>query len=216
MGQFESIALTVIKGDKKEAKAIVQAAIDEGVSAEDILNQGLIPGMSVIGERFRRNLIYVPEVLISARAMKAGMAIIEPILTESGIEPIATIILGTVKGDLHDIGKNLVGMMLQGGGYEIIDLGTDVSADRFIAAINEHKSRLIGMSALLTTTMPYMAKVVQAIQEAGLGDVRTMIGGAPVSQKFADDIGADGYAPDAATAVDLAHQLTSVAEGARS
>ena len=153
----------------------------------------------------------MPEVLLSARAMKVGMAILEPILASSGVEPIGKIIMGTVKGDLHDIGKNLVGMMLQGAGYEIIDLGTDVSAERFIAAIKEHGSKLLGMSALLTTTMPYMSKVVQAVKESGLSDVRTMIGGAPVTQKFATDIGADGYAPDAASAVELAKQLYGVA-----
>jgi 5-methyltetrahydrofolate--homocysteine methyltransferase len=201
------MALALISGKRDDVKNKVTEALDEGLSAETVLNDGLIAGMSVVGERFRRNIIYVPEVLISARAMKAGMAILEPILTESGVEPIGTVILGTVKGDLHDIGKNLVGMMLQGGGFAIQDLGTDVSAERFIAAIREHNAKLIGMSALLTTTMPYMAKVVTAIKEAGLDGVSTMVGGAPVSQKYADDIGADGYAPDAASAVELAKRL---------
>jgi 5-methyltetrahydrofolate--homocysteine methyltransferase len=207
------MAIALIRGKRDEVKAKVQEAIDEGVSPETVLNQGLISGMSVVGERFRRNLIYVPEVLISARAMKTGMAILEPLLTASGVEPVGKVVIGTVKGDLHDIGKNLVGMMLQGGGYEIIDLGTDVSAERFIAAVNEHNARLVGMSALLTTTMPYMAKVIQAIKENGLEDVRTMVGGAPVTQQFADDIGADGYAPDAATAVELANRLAGVSAG---
>jgi 5-methyltetrahydrofolate--homocysteine methyltransferase len=213
MADLEGMSISIIRGKRDEVKAKVQEAVDAGVDPELILNGGLIPGMSVVGERFRRNLVYVPEVLISARAMKTGMAILEPLLTASGVEPVARVVIGTVKGDLHDIGKNLVGMMLQGGGFEIIDLGTDVSAERFIAAVNEHDSRLLGMSALLTTTMPYMAKVIQAIKEAGLEDVRTMIGGAPVTQQFANDIGADGYAPDAATAVDLAHRLIAAAVG---
>lgn len=207
MADLEGMALALISGKRDDVKNKVQEAIDEGLSAEIVLNDGLIAGMSVVGERFRRNIIYVPEVLISARAMKAGMAILEPLLTESGVEPVGTVILGTVKGDLHDIGKNLVGMMLQGGGFEVKDLGTDVSAERFIAAIKEHNAKLIGMSALLTTTMPYMAKVVTALKEAGLDGVATMVGGAPVTQKYADDIGAGGYAPDAASAVELARRL---------
>ncbi|GMV97307.1 MAG: hypothetical protein AMXMBFR83_16650 [Phycisphaerae bacterium] len=207
------MAVALIKGQREVVKSKVQEALEEGVKPETILNEGLIPGMSVVGERFRRSLIYVPEVLISARAMKAGMAILEPLLTASGVQPIGKIVMGTVKGDMHDIGKNLVGMMLQGGGFEVIDLGTDVSAERFIAALREHDAPLLGMSALLTTTMPYMAKVIEALKEQGLR-VRTLVGGAPVSQRFADDIGADGYAPDAATAVDLAQRLLAAAVNA--
>ncbi len=210
MADLEGMAISLIRGKREEIKAKVQQAIDAGLDPETILNDGLICGMQVVGERFRRNLIYVPEVLISARAMKAGMALLEPLLTAGGVEPVAKVILGTVKGDLHDIGKNLVGMMLQGAGFEIIDLGTDASAERFLEAIGKHEARLIGMSALLTTTMPYMSKVIQAVREAGLGDVRIMVGGAPVTQQFADDIGADGYAPDAASAVDLAQRLAGV------
>jgi 5-methyltetrahydrofolate--homocysteine methyltransferase len=213
MAELEAISISLIRGKREEVKVQVQQAIDEGVDPETVLNRALIAGMSVIGERFRRNLIYVPEVLISARAMKAGMAILEPLLTASGVEPIGKVIMGTVKGDMHDIGKNLVGMMLQGGGFEVIDLGIDVSAERFIAAINEHEARLIGMSALLTTTMPYMAKVIQAIKEAGLDDVRVMVGGAPLTPQFATDIGADGYASDAATAVELAQRLITANVG---
>lgn len=211
MADLEGMAISLIRGKREEVKAKVEEAIKEGVAPETVLNGGLISGMSVVGERFRRNLVYVPEVLISARAMKTGMAILEPLLTASGVQPVGKVILGTVKGDLHDIGKNLVGMMLQGGGFEVIDLGTDVSAERFIAAINEHDARLVGMSALLTTTMPYMSKVIQAIKEAGLDDVRTMVGGAPLTPQFAEDIGADGYAPDAATAVELASRLMAAA-----
>lgn len=211
MADLEGMAIALIAGKRNDVTAKVQEALTEGLDPEMILNQGLISGMSVVGERFRRNLIYVPEVLLAARAMKSGLALLEPILTASGVEPIAKVILGTVKGDLHDIGKNLVGMMLQGAGYEIVDLGTDVSAERFLAAINEHNCRLIGMSALLTTTMPYMSKVIQAVREAGLDEVRVMVGGAPVTQNFANAIGADGYAPDAASAVDLANRLAGVA-----
>ncbi|MEP0845090.1 MAG: corrinoid protein [Phycisphaerae bacterium] len=213
MADLEGMAVALIKGQREVVKSKVQEALEEGVKPETILNEGLIPGMSVVGERFRRSLIYVPEVLISARAMKAGMAILEPLLTASGVQPIGKIVMGTVKGDMHDIGKNLVGMMLQGGGFEVIDLGTDVSAERFIAALREHDAPLLGMSALLTTTMPYMAKVIEALKEQGLR-VRTLVGGAPVSQRFADDIGADGYAPDAATAVDLAQRLLAAAVNA--
>ncbi len=213
MADLEALAISLLRGKREEVKAQVQQALDEGIDPETVLNRGLIAGMSVIGERFRRNLIYVPEVLISARAMKAGMAILEPLLTASGVEPVGKVIMGTVKGDMHDIGKNLVGMMLQGGGFEVVDLGIDVSAERFIAAINEHDARLIGMSALLTTTMPYMAKVIQAIKEAGLDDVRVMVGGAPLTQQFATDIGADGYASDAATAVELAQRLITANVG---
>jgi 5-methyltetrahydrofolate--homocysteine methyltransferase len=211
MADLEGLAIFLTKGNRDEVKAKVQEAVDEGVPVADILNDGLVAGMSVVGERFRRNLVYVPEVLISARAMQAGMSIIEPLLAESGVQPAGKVVLGTVKGDLHDIGKNLVGMMLQGGGYEVIDLGTDVTADAFIAKAKETGAQVIGMSALLTTTMPYMAEVVNAVKGAGLTDLRTMIGGAPVTQAFADEIGADGYAPDAASAVEVAQQLAAVA-----
>jgi 5-methyltetrahydrofolate--homocysteine methyltransferase len=165
--------------------------------------------MSVVGERFRKNLVYVPEVLISARAMRAGMEILEPLLSAAGAEPIGRVVLGTVKGDLHDIGKNLVAMLLQGGGYQVIDLGTDVSAEQFVAAAKEQNAQVIGMSALLTTTMPYMKEVVDAVKGSGLDGVRTVIGGAPVTQQFADEIGACGYAPDAASAVEVVQQVTA-------
>jgi 5-methyltetrahydrofolate--homocysteine methyltransferase len=209
MADLEGLALSLIAGKQDEVKAKVQEAVDEGVDPGTILNDGLVAGMSVVGERFRRNLIYVPEVLISARAMRAGMEILDPLLTASGAQPAGRVALGTVKGDLHDIGKNLVAMMLQGGGYDVIDLGTDVPAERFVAAVKEKNARVVGMSALLTTTMPYMSQVVEAIKKAGLDGVRTMVGGAPVTQQFADEIGADGYAPDAASAVEVAQQLNA-------
>ena len=163
-------------------------------------------GMSVIGERFKKNEVYVPEVLIAARAMKAGMDLLQPLLAEAGVEPVGKVVLGTVKGDLHDIGKNLVRMMLQGGGFEVIDCGIDVSAEKFIESIKESGAKVVALSALLTTTMPQMAEVVKSLKEAGI-DAKTMIGGAPVTQAYADEIGADGYAPDAASAVDTAKKL---------
>ncbi len=206
MADLEAIALAVTKGDRKTVVEKVNQALAEKVPVEKILNQGLIGGMSVVGERFKKNEIYVPEVLIAARAMKEGMAIVKPLLSAAGIEPVGKVVIGTVKGDLHDIGKNLVSMMLQGGGFEVIDLGTDVAPEKFVATAQEKRAKLIGMSALLTTTMPQMADVVKAVKEAGV-KVKTMIGGAPVTQAYADEIGADGYAPDAASAVELAQRL---------
>ncbi|HPD28624.1 MAG TPA: corrinoid protein [Phycisphaerae bacterium] len=206
MADLEGLAISLIRGKQDEVRAKVQAALDEGVSPVTVLNEGLVAGMSVVGERFRKNLIYVPEVLISARAMRGGMEILRPKLAASGAQPAGKVVLGTVKGDLHDIGKNLVAMMLQGGGYEVIDLGTDVSAEKFIAAAKDKGAGLIGMSALLTTTMPYMSQVVQAAKASGL-KIKTMIGGAPVTQQYANEIGADGYAADAASAVELARSL---------
>ena len=209
MADLKGMAEGLIAGNRDEVRAKVQEAVDEGVKPETILNDGLVAGMSVVGQRFKANEIYVPEVLISARAMHAGMEIIEPLLAAAGIERRGKVVIGTVKGDLHDIGKNLVGMMLSGGGYEVIDVGTDVSADQFVAAAKDNTANVIGISALLTTTMPYMAKVVEAVKEAGLAGVRTMVGGAPVTQQFADEISANGYAPDAATAVEVAQRLTA-------
>lgn len=207
MADLEGMAVALIRGKRDEVISKVNEAIAEGLAPATVLNDGLIAGMSVIGERFRRNIVFVPEVLIAARAMNAGMTILEPLLAKGGVKPVATVIIGTVKGDLHDIGKNLVGMMLKGGGFEVIDLGTDVTAEKFVATAKERNAKIIGLSALLTTTMPYMAKVVEAVKAAGLNDVRMMIGGAPVTQKFTEEIHADGYAPDAASAVDLAHSL---------
>jgi len=209
MADLQGIADALIAGKRDEVQAKVKGALDAGVKPETILNDGLVAGMSVIGRRFKANEIYVPEVLISARAMSAGLAILEPLLAAAGIKRIGKVVIGTVKGDLHDIGKNLVGMMLRGGGYEVIDLGTDVPAEKFVAAAKDNGADLIGLSALLTTTMPYMAKVVEAVKLAGLPGVKTMIGGAPVTQQFASEIGADGYAPDAASAVELAARLAA-------
>ncbi len=208
---LKEIADNLIKGKAPEVKQLVQRAIDAGEDVEKVLNEGLVAGMSVVGAKFKANEFYIPEVLIAARAMKAGMGILRPILAEKNIKGIGTVVLGTVRGDLHDIGKNLVAMMLEGAGFEIIDLGVDVSPEKFIETAKEKKADLVGLSALLTTTMPSMKDVVKAVGDSGLKDkVKVIIGGAPLTQSYADEIGADGYAPDAASAVDEIKQLLGV------
>jgi len=199
----------VINGKADEVKKLVQEALSEPV--KEVLFQGLIAGMNVVGTKFKNNEFYVPEVLIAARAMKTGMAILEPIIKGGAIQPLGKVAIGTVKGDLHDIGKNLVAMMLQGAGFEVHDLGIDVPPEKFIEAAKTQGCTLIGLSALLTTTMPQMKTVVDEIAKAGLkGQVKVIIGGAPVTQSYADEIGADGYAPDAASAVDVAKKLLGI------
>lgn len=205
MADLEALAEAVIGGDQKAAE-LTKAALDEGVAPERILEEGLIAGMNIVGERFKANEFYIPEVLIAARAMKMAMEILEPKLVEAGVEPLGKAVIGTVKGDLHDIGKNLVMMMLKGAGFEVTDAGTDVSAEDFVAKAKESGAQIVGLSTLLTTTMSMMEKTTQSIKESGLA-AKVMIGGAPVTQNFADKIGADGYAPDAASAVDLAKSL---------
>jgi len=208
MVDLKEIAENLIQGKADKVKELTQRSVDEGQDVSKILNEGLLAGMSVVGDKFKRNEFYVPEVLIAARAMKAGMEIIRPLLTKKGVKGAGKIILGTVRGDLHDIGKNLVGMMLEGAGFEITDLGVDVSPEKFVEAAREKGADIIGLSALLTTTMPGMKDVIEAIKSSDLkGKVKVMIGGAPVTQDYADEIGADGYAPDAASAVDKAKQL---------
>lgn len=208
MADLQGIAEAVIRGDRDTVSNLTQAAVNEGTSPEAIINEGLIAGMSVVGDRFKKNEFYVPEVLIAARAMHAGMDIIKPLLAESGIQPRGTVAIGTVKGDLHDIGKNLVAMMLEGGGFEVIDLEVDVTPEKFVEAVKDKGAQVIALSALLTTTMPSMKDTIEALKEAGVRDqVKIMIGGAPVTQNYADEIGADGYAPDAASAVDKANEL---------
>jgi 5-methyltetrahydrofolate--homocysteine methyltransferase len=200
----------LFEGKHEPVKKMTEEALAEGRTALEVLEDGLIAGMRVVGEDFKHNRIFVPEVLLAARAMKAGMAVLRPLLIEKKDEvrtQSAVIVMGTVKGDLHDIGKNLVGMMSEGAGFTIVDLGTDTSAEKFIAAVREHQARIIGMSALLTTTMVYMRTVVQKMKEAGLHNVKICIGGAPVSAEYARDIGADGYAADAASAVELFQRL---------
>jgi len=208
MADLKEIADSLIKGKAPEVKELVKKALDEGVEVEKILNEALVAGMDVVGKKFQANEFYIPEMLIAARAMKAGMEIIRPILIQEDIKSQGTVALGTVKGDLHDIGKNLVGMMLEGAGFEVIDMGVDVAPEKFIQTAKEKKAHLIGLSALLTTTMVGMKDVIKALKEAGLDSkVKVMIGGAPLTRDYADEIGADGYAPDAASAVDEARKL---------
>jgi 5-methyltetrahydrofolate--homocysteine methyltransferase len=205
---MQEIAAGIIEGDDETVDKLTRQALDEGIEALEVMDDGLIAGMGIVGIKFRENFIFVPEVLACARAMKAGMAHIEPILSASGIEPIGKVIMGTVKGDLHDIGKNLCIMMLRGAGFEVVDLGVDTAPDAFIDAVEEHRAKVLGMSALLTTTMPNMAKTIEAFIDADLrDDVKIMVGGAPVTQEFADDMGADGYGKDALACVALAKRL---------
>ena len=205
MVDLNVISEALQRGDAEKAKELVKKALEENLAPKKILEDGLIKGMGIIGTKFKNNEVYVPEVLIAARAMHAGMDILKPKLIETGVKNIGKVAIGTVKGDLHDIGKNLVKMMLEGAGFEVIDLGIDVSPDKFVEAVKEHKPNIIGMSALLTTTMVNMVEVIKALEAAGLRDkVKIMIGGAPITQNYADQIGADGCSPDAASAVDKA------------
>lgn len=202
---LDNISQALQKGKAKDVKALVDQAVKDGLSPQMILNEGLLSGMGVVGVKFKNNEVYVPDVLIAARAMKAGTEILKPLLAASGAKGLGKIILGTVKGDLHDIGKNLVGMMMEGQGIEVIDLGTDVPAERFIEAAKEHDAKIICCSALLTTTMGEMKTIVEAAKAAGIRDkVTIMVGGAPVNDAFAKSIGADIYSPDAATAAEVA------------
>jgi 5-methyltetrahydrofolate--homocysteine methyltransferase len=193
------------EGKGNDVERMTKEALAEGRPVQEILNEGLIAGMSVVGEDFKHNVIYVPEVLIAARAMKAGMAVLKPLLSsrDSGVDKVGVLLMGTVRGDLHDIGKNLVCMMAEGAGFEVYDIGVDQSVDKFMAAAAKCQPDIIGMSALLTTTMTYMKTVVDGFQAAGLSDIRMAVGGAPISQMFADEIGADGYGANASAAVEL-------------
>jgi 5-methyltetrahydrofolate--homocysteine methyltransferase len=205
---LQDIASSLYEGAAPKVAEFVQQALDEGLSAEEVLKGGLITGMDEVGKDFKAGELFVPEVLIAARAMHAGMDILRPLLAETDVTSAGKFIVGTVKGDLHDIGKNLVKMMIEGGGFEVIDLGVDVSAEKFVQAVREHSPDILGMSALLTTTMTSMREVIEALQEAGVRDqVKVVIGGAPVTDAFASEIGADGYAPDAASAVDVAREM---------
>jgi 5-methyltetrahydrofolate--homocysteine methyltransferase len=209
---LEQLSTTILEGDSEKTPKLVQQGLDEGVTPKDILEKGLVVGMNEVGDRFKRGDMFVPEVLMSAEAMHAGLEILRPKLAESGAELTGTIVMGTVKGDLHDIGKNLVGMMCEGAGFEVIDLGFNIPPEEFIDAIKEHKPDLVGMSALLTTTMRAMGHTIKAIEEAGLREqVLIMVGGAPVDQEFADRIGADGYGSNAVAGTDLAKRLVGVA-----
>jgi 5-methyltetrahydrofolate--homocysteine methyltransferase len=208
MADLKALAEAVIRGDQATAVNVTKTALQEKVAPKKILDEGLIAGMDVVGSRFKNNEIYIPEVLIAARAMKMAMEVLEPELVKAGVKPIGKLVIGTVQGDLHDIGKNLVSMMLKGAGFEVIDLGVDVSPEKFAAEAKAKGANLIGMSALLTTTMPGMEKTIKALKQAGV-TAKVMVGGAPVTQTFADKIGANGYAPDAASAVDTAKKLVA-------
>lgn len=211
MSILEDIASHVIAGDVNAVHDLTNKALSEGFSAGEILDSSLVAGMNVVGDRFKNNEMFIPEVLVSARAMKAGMEIVKPLLAEAKAESKSKAVIGTVKGDLHDIGKNIVGMLLEGAGFEVIDLGADVSKEQFMEAIEQGEANLVGMSALLTTTMTYMKEVIQAIEDANMRDkIKVIIGGAPITQAFADEINADGYAPDAASAVDLAKSVLNL------
>jgi 5-methyltetrahydrofolate--homocysteine methyltransferase len=208
MADLKALADAVIRGDQSAAVEITKAALEEGTAAKSVLDDGLIAGMDIIGARFKKNEVYIPEVLIAARAMKMAMEVLEPELVKAGVEPVGKFLIGTMQGDLHDIGKNLVAMMLKGAGFEVIDLGVDVRPEKFVEQAKSVGAQLVGMSALLTTTMPGMEKAIKALKDAGV-EAKIMIGGAPVTQGYADKIGAHGYAADAASAVDIAKSLVA-------
>lgn len=208
MASLKELADLVISGDIEKVKAATQQLLDAGEDAMKVINEGLIPGINEVGDRFKEGEMFVPEMMMSAQAMKAGVELAKEKLEGAEIPTAGKVIMGTVAGDLHDIGKNLVAMMLESSGFNVVDLGVDVEADKFIAAVKEHNAQVIGMSALLTTTMPAMKEVIDELEEGGLRDsVKVMIGGAPVTQDYADEIGADGYAADAGNAIDLCKQL---------
>lgn len=210
MSILSKISSCVIEGNMNDVQDLTNQALAEGISAKEILDQGLMPGMDHVGVEFKAGNMFVPEVLRSAKTMGSSMEILKPILSESGVKMVGTVILGTVKGDLHDIGKNLVGMMCEGAGFEVIDLGKDISPEAFVEAVKTHNPDIVGMSALLTTTMRTMESTIKAIEEAGLRDkVKIMVGGAPVTQDFAEKIGADAYASNAAAAAEMATKFVT-------
>ncbi len=211
MPSFSELSEAVAAGKRTDTIRLTQELLAAGNLPQAVVEQGLVPGMADVGERFRRNEIFVPEMLIAARAMKEALKILEPLLVAAGIKPKYTAIIGTAQGDLHDIGKNLVAMMWRGANFNVIDLGTNVSADRYVAAAREHQANLVGISALLTTTMPAMKDAVIRLKAAGLAGTKIVIGGAPVTQEFADEIGADGFAADAGSAVEIAKHLVGAA-----
>ncbi len=203
--ELQQLRASVIKGDRDGAAASLQAALTGGITAGTILQQGLVPAMAEVGCRFEQGEYFIPEMMLAARAMQAGLAVLKPHLMETGVPAAGTAVIGSVKGDLHDIGKNLLGMMLEGAGFQVVDLGIDVVPEVFAAAARQHHANLVGMSALLTTTMPNMRAAIEAIEDLGLrGQVKIMVGGAPLTEEYAQRIGADGYAPDASRAVTLA------------
>jgi 5-methyltetrahydrofolate--homocysteine methyltransferase len=211
MFDFQTLKDKLFQGDVASVENLVRQAVSEKVAVEDILNKGLIAGMDFVGQKFKCNDIFVPEVLLSAKAMQAGLKILEPSLAMAGVKPVAKVAIGTVKGDLHDIGKNLVAIMLKGAGLDVLDFGIDVAPEKFVNAVKNDGVHIVAMSALLTTSMPSMKKTIETLRAAGVLDkVKTMIGGAPVTQEYADEIKADGYAQDAASAVDKAKELLGI------
>ena len=206
MADLNELSVMVQDGNFKEVERLTLEALDEGLPAQDILNGGLIVGMNVVGERFKKSEIFIPGVLLAARAMKAGMAHVKTILADTGAKPVGRVVLGTVEGDQHEIGKTVVGMMLEGAGFEVIDLGVDIPSEKFVEAAGEEQADIVGMSALLTTTMSHMKTTIEALKSAGL-TVKTLVGGAPVTERFANEIKADAYAEDAALGVEKAREL---------
>ena len=208
MANFEELSKSVIKGNSAKVKKLTQQLIDEGTSPIDIINQGLIAGMVVVGARFKNGEMFVPEVLVAAKSMTTGIDLVKPLIADNDMPTVGKVLLGTVKGDLHDIGKNLVGMMLESRGYAVINAGVDVAPEKFLQLIKEHKPNVLAMSALLTTTMLHMKDTIELMKEEGVKEnCWVIVGGAPISQDFADEVGADGFAPDAASAVDLCNRL---------
>ncbi len=208
MDIFEQIADEVQKGNSDSVEELIKKALSQDISAEDILNNGLVAGMDIVSEKFKNNEIFIPEVLISAKSMYSGLGIIKPLLAESNVKSKGKVVIGTVKGDLHDIGKNIVAMLLQGAGFDVVDLGADVPKEKFLEFVKKERADIVGMSALLTTTMIYMKETIEMLKNAGLREnVKVIIGGAPVTESYAVQIDADGYAPDAASGVDLAKRL---------
>jgi len=211
MPLLNDLTAAVAAGKRTDTVRLTQELLAAGTGPGTIVEQGLVPGMAIVGEQFKKNEIFVPEMLVAARAMKEALKLLEPLLAAAGIKPKYTVVVGTVQGDLHDIGKNLISMMWRGAGFAVVDLGTNVAPEKYLAAAQEHKAHLVGLSALLTTTMPAMKETVKILKAAGLPNTKIMIGGAPITQAFADDIGADGYAADAGTAVDVAKKLVGEA-----
>lgn len=210
MTELKKLYEAILSGDNKTALAVTQQAVSEGVQPMELITNYMIPAMSEVGRRFECEEYYVPELLLAARAMKGSLEVLRPLLAASGAQPLARVVIGTVKGDLHDIGKNLVSSMLEGGGFEVIDLGTDVTPQQFIEAVHAHKASIVALSALLTVTMPMMKNTIDALKQASLRDrVKVMVGGAPVTREFANSIGADGYSETATSAVALARQLAA-------
>ena len=211
MPHLTELTAAVAAGKRTDTVRLTQELLAAGMAPQTIVETGLVPGMAIVGDKFKRNEIFVPEMLVAARAMKEALKILEPLLATAGIKPKYTALIGTVQGDLHDIGKNLISMMWRGANFAVVDLGTNVSPEKYLQAAQEHKANLVGLSALLTTTMPAMKETVRILKAANLPNMKIMIGGAPITQAFADEIGADGYAADAGTAVDIAKKLVEAA-----